>query len=199
MYKGKSLRDLTPFFSGPVGMKDLRLVELADGSIAVFTRPRGKNKGGRGKIGFTRLASLDELTEERVEEAPILGGQFTNEEWGGANEIHVLSGGLVGVLGHIACYDNHKNRHYYPMIFAFDPATGEYSDIELIAVRGQFLPGNAKRDDLADVVFSGGLVRHVDGSADLYAGIGDCEAQRITINDPFLKFEGRQTRLASAQ
>lgn len=188
IYKGPRLEELQPLFHGPDGMKDLRLVELADGSIGVFTRPQGA-KGGRGKIGFFRLSSLDELTVESVEAAPLLPGQFTDEEWGGANEIHRLSGGLLGVLGHIACYDERGDRHYYPMAFAFDPHSGTASDIELIAIREQFLPGPAKRADLQNVVFSGGLVRLQDGRAVLYAGIGDAEAQSVQINDPFARFE----------
>ncbi|WP_019004758.1 MTP-1 family protein [Cohnella laeviribosi] len=188
MYKGEKLRDLSRFFTGPDGMKDLRIIELPDGSIAMFTRPQGE-KGGRGKIGFARLASLADLTIEAVEAAPLLEGQFIDAEWGGANEPHLLEGGLVGVLGHIACFDEAGDRHYYPMVFAIDPYTGEFSDIELIAVRNRFLPGEAKRDDLIDVVFSGGLVRRKDGTAELYAGISDAEAHRITIPDPFLKYE----------
>ena len=43
--------------------------------------------------------------------------------------------------------------------------------------------------DLVDVVFSGGLIRKSVGSADLYAGISDAEAQKITIMDPFLSYE----------
>ncbi|MGV2805146.1 DUF1861 family protein, partial [Clostridium perfringens] len=31
--------------------------------------------------------------------------------------------------------------------------------------------------------------RHADGTADLYAGISDAEAHRITLRDPFLQFE----------
>nr|WP_268748345.1 DUF1861 family protein [Gracilibacillus boraciitolerans] len=108
---------------------------------------------------------------------------------GGANEAHILSNGLVGVLGHIACFDNDGNRHYYPMIFVLNPITGEYSDIELIAKRAHFLPGETKRPDLKDVVFSGGLIRKSDGTANLYAGISDAEAHKLIINDPFLQFE----------
>jgi hypothetical protein len=190
-YKGSSLRSLNEFFSGPNGMKDLRLAELQDGSIAVFTRPQGE-KGGRGKIGFTRVATLADLTVEMVEEAPLLENQFIDAEWGGANEPHLLANGLIGILGHIAWFDDSENRHYYPMVFALNPMTGEYSDIELIAVRDKFLPGAAKRKDLVDVVFSGGLIRKKDGTADLYAGISDAEAHRITIPDPFLKFESEE-------
>ncbi|MGF7048217.1 hypothetical protein J2T13_002724 [Paenibacillus sp. DS2015] len=188
MYKGKYLQDLTLFFTGPNGMKDLRIAELHDGSVVILTRLQGE-KGGRGKIGFARVASLTELTIERIEEAPLLEDQFIESEWGGANEVHVLSNGLIGILGHIACFDDDVNRHYYAMVFAMDPVTGEHSDIELIAIRDQFLPGEAKREDLIDVIFSGGLIRCKDGTAVLYAGISDAEAQRITIPDPFLKFE----------
>ncbi|WP_036584724.1 MTP-1 family protein [Paenibacillus darwinianus] len=187
-YKGARIADLEPFFTGPDGMKDLRLVELADGGIGVFTRPQGE-KGGRGKIGYARASSLSGLTLRLIEDAPLLDGQFEDGEWGGANELHPLAGGLVGVLGHIACFDERGDRHYYPMAFAFDPATGRHSDIEVIATRRRFLPGAAKRADLVDVVFSGGLVRRPDGTALLYAGISDAEAHRLTITDPFLKYE----------
>ncbi|SDX92841.1 DUF1861 family protein [Paenibacillus sp. CF384] len=187
-YRGKNIAALQPFFKGPDGMKDIRLVELADGSIGVFTRPQGA-KGGRGKIGYVHIASLDELTVDRINDAPLLDGQFTDDEWGGANEAHLLKNGLVGVLGHIASFDDQGDRHYYPMAFVFDPADGTFSDIELIAVRAAFLPGPSKRPDLQDVVFSGGLVRQGDGTAVLYAGISDADAQRITITDPFARFE----------
>lgn len=187
-YKGKDIFHLEPFFNGPDGMKDLRIGEMQDGQIAVLTRPQGE-KGGRGKIGFSKIASLEELTIDVVNNAPLLEGQFIEEEWGGGNEIHLLSNGLLGVLGHVACFDEQGDRHYYPMVFALNPETGEFSDMELIATRSQFLPGEAKRKDLVDVVFSGGLVRKEDGTADLYAGISDAEAQKITILDPFKKFE----------
>ncbi|WP_054025985.1 MTP-1 family protein [Bacillus sp. FJAT-28004] len=188
-YRGEGIASLKPFFKGPDGMKDIRLVELRDGSIGVFTRPQG-DKGGRGKIGYTNVASLDALSVELIDAAPLLGGQFIDAEWGGANEAHLLVNGLVGVLGHIACYDDSGDRHYYPMAFVFNPEDGKFSDIELIAVRADFLPGPSKRPDLQDVVFSGGLVRHAaEGVAVLYAGISDADAQKLTIADPFRKFE----------
>ncbi|WP_438347749.1 MTP-1 family protein [Paenibacillus sp. FA6] len=190
-YKGDSISSLKPFFTGPDGMKDLRLTELPDGSIGVLTRPQG-DKGGRGKIGFFQVKSLGELTVENVENAPLLENQFIDDEWGGANEAHILKNGLIGVLGHIACFDKDGDRHYYPIAFALNPKTGDYSDIELIAVRANFIPGPAKRSDLQDVVFSGGLIRQIDGTAVLYAGIGDAEAHRITIQDPFIQYENNQ-------
>ncbi len=187
-YKGKDIFHLERFFQGPDGMKDLRLAELLDGQVVVLTRPQGE-KGGRGKIGFIKIAALEELTIDVVNDAPLLEGQFIDEEWGGANEIHQLSSGLLGILGHVACFDEQGNRHYYPMVFSLDHETGEASEMAIIATRSQFLPGSTKRADLVDVVFSGGLVRKEDGTADLYAGISDAEAHKITIQDPFLKFE----------
>jgi hypothetical protein len=188
LYRGESVARLQPFFTGPDQMKDLRVVQLQDGTIGVFTRPQGE-KGGRGKIGFTRINSLDDLSLEVIDQAPILDGQFLDHEWGGANEIHLLKGGLLGVLGHIARFDEEGNRHYYPMIFVLDPATGEYSDLRIISERSNFQDGPAKRKDLRNVVFSGGLIRHPDGTADLYAGISDAEAHKITIRDPFMAYE----------
>lgn len=186
-YKGGSLNRLELIFQGPDHMKDLRLVELADGAIGVFTRPQGE-KGGRGKIGFARVDRLEDLTVGIVLEAPLLE-QFREEEWGGCNEIHLLANGRLGVLGHIARFDNQGDRHYYPMVFGYDPNSGTYSDMEIIAERSDFLPGPSKRPDLADVVFSGGLVREGGGRATLYAGISDAEAQKLVIEDPFTALE----------
>jgi hypothetical protein len=175
---------LKPFFKGPDGMKDIRLVELQDGSVGVFTRPQGA-KGGRGKIGFARVVSLDALTEAVIDDAPLLEGQFAEGEWGGVNEAHLLQDGRIGVLGHTACFDEAGDRHYYPMAFLFDPRDASFTEMNIIAERSRFLPGPSKRPDLQDVVFSGGLVRRENGSATLYAGISDADAQTLSIDDPF--------------
>src|SRR5690606_41956515 len=53
----------------------------------------------RGKIGFTKVNRLEDISVEVINDAPLLD-QFLDEEWGGANEIHLLSNGLLGVLGH---------------------------------------------------------------------------------------------------
>jgi Protein of unknown function (DUF1861) len=187
-YKGSTIENLKLLFKGPDGMKDLRLAELKDGSVTVLTRPQGE-KGGRGKIGFARISSLEELTLDVIEEAPLLEGQFAEGEWGGANELHILNNGRIGVLGHIASFDEEGSRHYYPMVFSLNPETGEHTEIQLIAIRDDFLAGASKRPDLVDVVFSGGLVRKEDETAEFYAGISDAEAHRITIQDPFNQFE----------
>ncbi len=187
-FRGKSFDDMRFFASGPNRMKDIRLFELKDGSIGVFTRPQG-HIGGRGKIGYIRIKSLDDLNETTLNNARILNTHFIEEEWGGVNEVHPLQNGLFGALGHIACYDDNRNRHYHAMVFAFDPVTETHSPVKIIACRDNFMPSPAKRDDLRDVVFSGGLIRNGDGTAILYAGISDATAQWLILPDPFDEYE----------
>jgi hypothetical protein len=187
-YRGGKIAELRPFAKGPLTMKDIRLVDLRNGKIGVFTRPMMVN-GARALIGYTEIADLTELTEEVIDDAELLHHQFLPEEWGGANEAQLLANGTVGVLGHIARMQNNNIRHYYPMAFGFDPATRQYSPLKLLAERDMFPDGPAKRPDLQDVLFSGGLVRMEDGNACMYTGVSDAEAHTIVIADPFLEYE----------
>ncbi len=187
--KGKNIHDLKKFTHGPWGMKDIRLIEMPNGKIGVFTRPRGR-KGGRGRIGFVTINSLKELGPRLLSQAPIIQGQFVKGEWGGANEIHVLKNGKLGVLGHMARYSKDKKmRFYYPMVFCFDPETFQSSTIRMIARRSELPEGEAKSPDLYNVIFPGGLIRNDDETATLYAGVGDAEAYEVTIADPFKFYE----------
>jgi hypothetical protein len=187
-YRGRSLKDLRHFLSGPPRMKDIRFKQLLDGRVAVFSRPQGA-VGGRGEIGFTIAASWEAITSDMIQSAPLFKTQLLKEEWGGVNEAHQLANGHLGLLGHIACYDASGDRHYYPMAFSVDPSTRQPTPISIIARRSFFPPGPSKRSDLVDVVFSGGLVRNNDGTADLYAGISDAAAAVVKLPDPFLTFE----------
>lgn len=187
-YRGKDIRSLKEFTKGPEFMKDIRLLQLQNGKILVFTRPQGK-LGGKGTIGYTVIDFLEELTDETILRAKLLKNLFVENEWGGANELHMLKNGLIGVLGHIANFDRDGNRHYYSMAFAFDVLSGNVSPIKIIAVRDDFGQAAYKRRDLIDVVFSGGMIRKENGKADLYCGISDAEAHKITIDDPFLEYE----------
>lgn len=185
-YRGADLFHLRPFFAGPIGMKDIRLCELADGRVAIFTRPRG-SKGGRGTIGYTEVASLDALTIAAIDAAPMLEGMFHPLDWGGANEAHLLASGEIGVIAHAAFFEEdilYGKRRYYAVSFVFDPATHAWRDYRIIAARDQFAPGPAKRADLVDVVFSSGIER-IGGATRLYAGTSDAEAQWVEIAFPF--------------
>lgn len=187
-YRGPNLENLRLFLTGPDKMKDIRLVEFTDQRVGVFTRPQGA-KGGRGQIGFFVAAHLESITATAMADAPLFQRQCRPDEWLGANEAHALANGLIGVLGHIAYFDRNEHRHYYPMVFAVNPHTGEATAPEIIVTRTDFSAGPAKRPDLVDVMFSGGLIRHSDGSATLYAGLSDAEAGCVQIQDPLIRFE----------
>ena len=188
-YRGRNWEEMHLFAEGPSHMKDIRLVELKDGRVGVFTRPQGK-KGGLGRIGYLELESLEDLNEDSILEAQIFDTHFLPEEWGGANEIHRLADGWLGVVGHIACRDAKGNLHYQAMSFRFCPKTRRHGPLRILARRGDLYSGmEAKRADLVDVLFTGGLVRHEDGSATLYTGVSDCMAYCAEIDDPFAKGE----------
>ena len=185
-FRGIDIFDLKPFFAGPQGMKDIRLCEIGNRRIGVFTRPQGV-KGGRGTIGYIEIASLEDLTLDVVADAPLLDGMFHPMDWGGVNETHLLPDGQIGLLAHCAFYEGdiiNGIRHYYACAFRFDPETRVFGDYRIIAARDQFSEGASKRDHLADVIFPSGLVRQ-QGRARLYAGISDAEAHWIDIADPF--------------
>lgn len=179
---------LQKFACGPDNMKDIRLLELPNGQILVTTKPQGEI-GGRGKIGWLIMDSIHELNPRTLASARVFEDQFTQEEWGGTNQLHLLKNGKVGVLSHIAQFDSNGNRHYYCTCFLLDPERGRHSPMKMIAIRNNFEAGESKRPDLQDVIFGGGLVRMGNGTARLYCGIGDAEAHCIPIPDPFLKWE----------
>ncbi|MDI9261207.1 DUF1861 family protein [Alicyclobacillus sendaiensis] len=184
-YRGHSLADLRLFAVGPQWMKDIRLVELPDERVGVFTRPNGARYGGQAQIGWTVLSSLDELSPESILRAECLPDRFYPGEWGGVNEAQLIDPATVGVLGHIAYRSEDGLLHYKAMCFSLHLNLDLVTPVRVIAERQDFLGGEAKRPELADVVFSGGLVRYPDGTAHLYAGVSDAEAQRILIPDPF--------------
>ncbi|OMQ23775.1 MTP-1 family protein [Serratia oryzae] len=186
-YRGPDITSLTRFTCGPSGMKDIRLCQIQPGRIGVFTRPQGEI-GGRGMIGYAEIGSLDELTPSVIAGAELLERQFNSDEWGGVNETHLLSDGTIGLLAHIACFDQQGRRHYYPGVFIFNPDTRNYTPIKIIAARDNLLPGAAKRPDLVDVIFPGGLVALPDNRWRLYVGASDAEAHWIDIEDPFNGF-----------
>ena len=175
-------------------MKDVRLVDLDDGTIGVFTRPR-RTIAGHGKIGFARINSLDELTPENIINAKILKNQFIPEEWGGVNQATLLENGKIGVLGHTASHDDRGDKHYYAVSFVLDPKTFECTKMKIIATRTEFPEGEMKvhypekPNELADVIFPGGLIRNNDKTATIYCGLSDCEGGKLTIEDPFIEKE----------
>ena len=182
-YKGPDLLSLEPSLDSPDGMKDVRLIQLKDKRIGVFTRPQG-HKGKRGEIGFDIAPSYAHVNKEFIENAPLFE-QFIESDWGGANQLMMLDDQTIGVLGHIATFSAGDVRHYYAMTFKVDVETKKASSMNLIAERSNFNPGPAKRNDLVDVLFSGGLVPVDAHKYILYVGVSDAEIQTIEVIDPF--------------
>lgn len=185
VYTGRDIHDLKKHTTGPRGMKDIRFVELQDGSVGVFTRPQGKI-GGKGKIGFLHLDSLGDLSLDTLSSASLIHDHFGDEMWGGVNDAYVLDDGTIGVIGHIAHFDKQGAKHYMVISFIFNPKTHNTSSIDIIARRSDFPPGPAKQPGFEDIVFPGGLVRYND-MATLYVGLSDVEVGKIDIPDPFSK------------
>lgn len=183
-YRGRDLSSLQKFATGPDMMKDIRLASLTNSRIGVCTRPQG-GSSGKGEIGYVEMQCLEDLNAQNILDARIIKNQFTPEEWGGANELHPLQDGKIGVIGHIAYLDAQGGKHYYAMSFVYNPETHRASPIEIIATRKNFPIGDEKTSELADVVFPGGLVRHGDGTATLYAGLSDAEVGKVILSDPF--------------
>lgn len=188
-YRGQDLLSLKKFAEGPVGMKDIRLVELHDSSIGVFTRPMGII-GGRGKIGFTIINSLERLNDLNWYGADLIEGQFSDVEWGGVNEAHLLRGGLIGALGHFATFtideSGSMRKHYKSIVFTYDYFKMQASPITVLAQRLDFPAGEAKRSpELDDIVISGGLHMLENGKVELYVGLSDVNCGVIELNNPF--------------
>src|SRR5690554_8216525 len=97
----------------------------------------------------------------------------------------MLDDQTIGVLGHIATFSTGDVRHYYSITFKVDVTTKKVSPMKLIAQRSNFNPGPAKRIDLVDVLFSGGLVPVNNDKYILYVGVSDAEIQTIEIEKPF--------------
>jgi hypothetical protein len=191
-FRGSTLDTLRRFAEGPPRMKDIRLTGLPDGRVFVLTRPQG-TIGGKGTIGYTILDSLDAINPQAIQSARLLPRQFAkkNHSWGGANEILPLGQDRLGVLGHIAREDSKGRLHYYPMSFTIDLRQGIVGPMKILLERAD-LPGGlgrpAKWPRVKNVLFSGGLERHGDGTATLTVGSGDSEVVQKHIPDPFSMF-----------
>lgn len=192
-YKGRDINDLYYFTTGPDYMKDIRLVKMKDNKIGVFSRPRNaeihRKYGSESVVGFAIINSLDELTAEVIENAPIIENLFQKDEWGGCNQCYCLENGLIGVIGHKSYKEKNEQGievlTYINISFILDPIKNEAIDVKIIGSRNCYPTGPAKKPDLIDCAFTSGIVLRNDGKVDLYSGIGDTEEGRIVIDNPF--------------
>ena len=144
--------------------------------------------GSGAVIGFQVIGSLDELTEEVIAQAPVIGNLFGRDEWGGCNQCYPLRDGRIGVIGH-KCYEDRDGDQrlavYMNVAFIFDPETHDATEPEIIATRSSYPDAPSKLPDLADCAFTSGIVLRPDGLVDLYSGVGDTHEGRVAIPNPF--------------
>jgi hypothetical protein len=180
-FRGSSLMDLEEFARSPLAMKDVRLVELDNGRVGVFTRPWGDEENSR-HIGYTELNSLDELNRFSLAQAPVLPTQPVQGQWWGANAVYPLPNGNLGVLAHMARLRGH-HRHYYAVSFVFDRLCREIVEgPDILAERACFPAYDARAAHLHDVIFPAWIDRE---RGLLYGGLSDAAVGVLPIEDPF--------------
>ena len=185
-YNASDFNHISRVMTAPRKMKDVRIFQ--DDKIYVFTRPQGK-KAKLGRIGAQVYKNVEELYRVLLQDSRMYLEQFDDYSWGGVNQVIKLKNGMLGILGHIATMSEGDVRHYYAMTFAIDRKNCTKTDMKIICERCDFPEGAAKRQDLVDVIFPGGIVRNSNGTASIYAGVSDAEAYRINIEDPFIEYE----------
>lgn len=192
-YRGTDLNDLDYFTTGPDFMKDIRLVDLQNGKIGVFSRPRNaeieKLYGSGAMIGYAEINSLDELSDEVIQNAKPILGIFDVGEWGGCNQAYLLENGKIGVIGHQSFRQYLENdrllKVYVSIALEFDPVSFKATHNKIIATRSCYPESRSKKPELEDCTFTSGIVMRPDGKADLYGGLSDVEEGRVVIDYPF--------------
>ena len=180
---GKGPFELEYFTTPAPHQKDVRLVELKDGRIGVFTRPQG-GACGRGRIGFTVINGLDELRPDKLANAKVIDGLVSGNEWCGANMAYLRLDGKILAAIHLSFNEkvNGVNRAVYTSAtFVLDPQTRKASDLRLFATRSLFPPCEAKTPGLVDCAFLSGIVFNADGTADVYSDVANTQEGRIRI------------------
>ncbi|KKQ74662.1 MAG: hypothetical protein US94_C0001G0063 [Berkelbacteria bacterium GW2011_GWB1_38_5] len=178
----KDIRNMESIAIGPPKMKDIRLVKLEEGKIGVFVRPQGE-KYQEGKIGYFEIGSLDDLQaglDSWEERADMLMDYFAEKEWGGINYATQLEDDRIGVIGHIAHFQDGK-KNYYAFEAIYDPQTGEMSEAQIIAAASDLSPElgvKPIKKDLGLVTFPGGIYKNKERKTILVCGVADdCAAQ----------------------
>ena len=152
-------------------MKDIRLVQLADGKIGLFSRP--------GYVGYTVVNSLDEITSDLIKNAPPIDGFIGEGQNGSVNQAYLLDSGLVGIIGHLAY--RAKTTKKQAFFCRFTPIFPRFSgpeeqrsfpDYKVIGTRPCYPDFPPKLPRLADCTFTSGIVMRDDGKVDLYGGMG---------------------------
>lgn len=191
-YRGQDPGDLRYFTTGPDCMKDIRLVELADGRIGVFSRPRGdhvmKKYGCESIVGFAIIDSLDQLDADTVENAPKIENLFGEGEWGGCNQCYLLGDGSIGVIAHKSYMDEQNGiamKVYTNISFVVHPNHLVAREETMLATARCYPAFEPKMPDLADCAFTSGITPLDSGRVALYSGVGDTGEGKVIIDEPF--------------
>ena len=189
-FRGKDPLSLKHFADGPDQMKDIRMVELKNGRIGVFSRPRGedvrKKYGSEAVVGYFEIASLDEFTAEKAQNAEIIPGLFGKDEWGGCNQGYAMKDGRILVAAHLSCSgpaatNGIPRQIYMNAAFVFDPAAFRATEPKIVATRSFYPCNEPKAPSLDDCVFTSGFVFRDDGLVDIYTGLCDADEARCTV------------------
>ena len=189
-YRGKDPFSLVFFADGPDKMKDIRMTELPNGKIGVFSRPRGEDVrakwGSEAVVGYFEIDSLDQFSAERAQNARIIPGLFGKDEWGGCNQAYALKDGRILLAAHLSCSgpaatNGIPRQIYMNATFVFDPATFTATEPKIIATRRFYLAADPKAPSLDDCVFTSGFVFRDDGLIDIYTGLCDSAEARVTL------------------
>jgi len=134
-YKG-SPDDLKYFTSGPSAMKDIRLIELANGKIGVFTHFRTE---GSCLTGFVVIDNIKQLSAEVINSARLINHRPFGDAWGGPNQVYLLSSGKLGCISHYGYLldrsEDVQLRVYCATSYVFDPDTYDVHDFKIIGTR----------------------------------------------------------------
>lgn len=184
-YRGK-INDLLYFTSGPKKMKDIRLIEMADGKIGVFSHHKTPTSC---LTGFITIDSLNELSAEVVDAAKPIDHTLFGDAWGGVNQPYLLSTGKIGCISHHGYVDKDENGEllnvYCITSFVFEPHTNKVYSYKILGTKNCFPEYPPKAARLADCAFASGIVMRDDGKCDLYSGVGDTRVGRLVIDYPF--------------
>jgi len=165
-YAGSDLKHLEHIADGPAGMKDIRIsADNPTGSstkLHVYGRPQPQAYSGN--ISYTTVASINDLTEQVIREAPIIDESLMpigSGVWGGVNDVIRSGTGKNILLTHRAwCLgEEDEERHYQAELLEHDTLNNCITVLGVLATADLFPAGTIKQNKsvgLGGVVFPGG-------------------------------------------
>jgi Protein of unknown function (DUF1861) len=197
-------------------MKDITPVELLDKRVLTFTRPQYPGTpelGGKGQIGSVILDNKDQLKDSKnleINAAPLIETRFKDgtpennyedAEWGGIKHAVVLNDRKVGVVLHIARFDDssecadwvEKPKIYSTCTAVYNIHTRRLEETRIVAIASEFTHQDGsnitpKKEVLKDVAFGTGITDpNADGDVMLIVGVGDSTTCYKKMKDPWAR------------